>query len=174
MPPPLTLPDTLRKLLPASLTTVSSQVELHKGDRLFLQRQRPKHMYFVVVGEIVLERTGEQGHALVLQRVRQGFLAEASLQPAKPRPKRLKVIKAKTGAERMKAATAKASGGGGQVITGVSPQEGAEAIFKLLLDEGVLRNGMDPISFLRYLKKLQNRDLALDHQRRAGWRHPAE
>lgn len=80
MPPPLTLPDTLRKLLPASLTTVSSQVELHKGDRLFLQRQRPKHMYFVVVGEIVLERTGEQGHALVLQRVRQGFLAEASLQ----------------------------------------------------------------------------------------------
>ena len=80
MPPPLTLPDTLRKLLPASLTTVSSQVELHKGDRLFLQRQRPKHMYFVVVGEIVQERTGEQGHALVLQRVRQGFLAEASLQ----------------------------------------------------------------------------------------------
>jgi CRP-like cAMP-binding protein len=59
---------------------VSSQVELHKGDRLFLQRQRPKHMYFVVVGEIVQERTGEQGHALVLQRVRQGFLAEASLQ----------------------------------------------------------------------------------------------
>ncbi|WP_156775486.1 Crp/Fnr family transcriptional regulator [Hydrogenophaga sp. RAC07] len=59
---------------------MSSQVELHKGDRLFLQRQRPKHMYFVVVGEIVQERTGEQGHALVLQRVRQGFLAEASLQ----------------------------------------------------------------------------------------------
>jgi electron transfer flavoprotein beta subunit len=31
------------------------------------------------------------------------------LQPAKPRPKRLKVIKAKSGADRMKAATAKAS-----------------------------------------------------------------
>lgn len=80
MSSPSTLPDTLRRLLPASLTTLSSQVELRKGDRLFLQRQRPKRMYFVVVGEIVLERTGEQGHALVLQRVRQGFLAEASLQ----------------------------------------------------------------------------------------------
>ncbi|WP_417705319.1 electron transfer flavoprotein subunit beta [Pseudomonas sp.] len=67
------------------------------------------------------------------------LLAEASLQPAKPRPKRLKVIKAKTGAERMKAATAKASGGGGQVLKDVSPQEGAEAIFKLLIEEGVLR-----------------------------------
>jgi electron transfer flavoprotein beta subunit len=67
------------------------------------------------------------------------LLAGASLQPAKPRPKRLKVIKAKTGAERMKAATAKASGGGGQVLKDVSPQEGAEAIFKLLIEEGVLR-----------------------------------
>lgn len=35
------------------------------------------------------------------------LLAEDSLQPARPRPKRLKVIKAKTGAERMKAATAR-------------------------------------------------------------------
>ncbi|AOE82898.1 electron transfer flavoprotein subunit beta [Pseudomonas sp. TCU-HL1] len=67
------------------------------------------------------------------------LFAEAQLQPARPRPKRLKVIKAKTGAERMKAATAKASGGGGQVLKDVSPQAGAEAIFKLLLEEGVLR-----------------------------------
>ena len=71
--------------------------------------------------------------------VEDSLLAEAQLQPARPRPKRLKVIKAKTGAERMKAATAKASGGGGQVLKDVSPQEGAEAIFKLLIDEGVLR-----------------------------------
>ncbi|MBC9249218.1 electron transfer flavoprotein subunit beta [Pseudomonas alcaligenes] len=65
--------------------------------------------------------------------------AEAQWQPARPRPKRLKVIKAKTGAERMKAATAKASGGGGQVLKDISPEAGAEAIFKLLLEEGVLR-----------------------------------
>ncbi len=75
-----TLPDTLCKLLPNSLTAVTSSVELYKGKRLFLQRQRPRHMYFVVSGEIVLERMGEQGDSVVLQRVRQGFLAEASLQ----------------------------------------------------------------------------------------------
>ncbi|MFC6336952.1 electron transfer flavoprotein subunit beta [Pseudomonas sp. CCM 7891] len=63
----------------------------------------------------------------------------AVLQPAKPRPKRLKVIKAKSGADRMKAATAKASGGGGQVLKGVSPQDGAQAILKLLIEEGVVR-----------------------------------
>ncbi|WP_437879946.1 electron transfer flavoprotein subunit beta [Pseudomonas sp. LRF_L74] len=65
--------------------------------------------------------------------------ANAQWQPAKPRPKRLKVIKAKTGADRMKAATAKASGGGGQVLSGLTPEAGAEAIFKLLLEEGVVR-----------------------------------
>ena len=39
----------------------------------------------------------------------------------------------------MKAATAKASGGGGKILKDVSPQEGAEAIFNLLIEEGVLR-----------------------------------
>lgn len=67
------------------------------------------------------------------------LFATAQRQPARPRPKRLKVIKAKTGAERMKAATAKASGGTGQVLNEVSPEAGAEAIFKLLIEEGVLR-----------------------------------
>lgn len=67
------------------------------------------------------------------------LLAGDPLQPAKPRPKRLKVIKAKSGADRMKAATAKASGGGGQVLKGVSAQEGAEAVLKLLVEEGVIR-----------------------------------
>jgi electron transfer flavoprotein beta subunit len=67
------------------------------------------------------------------------LLAVATLQPAKPRPKRLKVIKAKSGADRMKAATAKASGGGGQVLKGVTPEAGAEAILKLLVEEGVVR-----------------------------------
>jgi electron transfer flavoprotein beta subunit len=63
----------------------------------------------------------------------------AALQAAKPRPKRLKVIKAKSGADRMKAATAKASGGGGQVLKGVSAEDGAAAILKLLVEEGVVR-----------------------------------
>ena len=67
------------------------------------------------------------------------LFSDAVLQPAKPRPTRLKVIKAKSGADRMKAATAKASGGGGQVLKGLSPEEGAQAILKLLVEEGVVR-----------------------------------
>lgn len=74
------LPDTLRKLLPPELVSAAGRVERSKGDRLFLQRQRPRHMYFVVSGEIVLERIGAHGNAVVLQRIRHGFIAEASLQ----------------------------------------------------------------------------------------------
>lgn len=66
------------------------------------------------------------------------LLANAQLQTAKPRPKRLKVIKAKNGADRMKAATAKASGGGGLVLKGATAQEGAAAILKMLVEEGVM------------------------------------
>ncbi|MCY1182166.1 hypothetical protein D9M73_227120 [compost metagenome] len=74
-----------------------------------------------------------------MELVEDVLFAEAQLQPARPRPKRLKVIKAKTGAERMKAATAKASGGTGQVLKDLTPEAGAEAIFKLLREEGVIR-----------------------------------
>ena len=37
-------------------------------------------MFFVVSGEVVLERIGAQGSAVVLQRTRHGFVGEASLQ----------------------------------------------------------------------------------------------
>jgi electron transfer flavoprotein beta subunit len=68
-----------------------------------------------------------------------GLLANAQLQTAKPRPKRLKVIKAKSGADRMKAATAKASGGDGLVLKGATAQEGAAALLRMLVEEGVMR-----------------------------------
>lgn len=76
------LPESLRKLLPPALLAACSPVALRKGERLFLQRQRPRHMYFVLTGEIVLERIGARGNAVVLQRVRHGFVAEASLHSA--------------------------------------------------------------------------------------------
>ncbi|PXF29981.1 electron transfer flavoprotein subunit beta [Pokkaliibacter plantistimulans] len=65
--------------------------------------------------------------------------ADWTVQPARKRPKRLKVVKAKTAADRFKAATAKASGDGGQVIVPKTVEEGAEAILKMLKEEGVLR-----------------------------------
>ncbi|KXS38001.1 MAG: electron transfer flavoprotein beta subunit [Halomonadaceae bacterium T82-2] len=66
-------------------------------------------------------------------------LAGWTLEPARPRPKRLKVVKAASARDRFKAAAAKAEGGGGQVLTDATPEQGAEAIVKLLQDEGVLR-----------------------------------
>lgn len=59
--------------------------------------------------------------------------------PARKRPKRLKVVKAKTAADRFKAATAKPQGAGGKVLKDHSAAEQAQAIFDLLLEEGVLR-----------------------------------
>ncbi|MDR5904584.1 electron transfer flavoprotein subunit beta [Franzmannia qiaohouensis] len=66
-------------------------------------------------------------------------LAEWQLTPARKRPKRLKIVKAASARDRFKAAAAKAEGGSGQVLEGVSAEQGAEAIFKLLKEEGVLR-----------------------------------
>lgn len=66
-------------------------------------------------------------------------LSSWTMQPARKRPKRLKIVKAASARDRFKAAAAKAEGGGGQVLTDVTPEEGAEAIYKLLKDEGVLR-----------------------------------
>ncbi len=59
--------------------------------------------------------------------------------PARKRPKRLKVVKAKTAADRFKAATAKSSGDGGKVMKNESAREKAQAVFDLLVEEGVLR-----------------------------------
>jgi len=51
-----------------------------KGERLFPQGKKPKQMFYVSSGEVVLQRLGTQGENLVLQRARQCFVAEASLQ----------------------------------------------------------------------------------------------
>jgi electron transfer flavoprotein beta subunit len=51
----------------------------------------------------------------------------------------MKVIKAKTAADRFKAATAKPVGGGGKVMKDETPAEKAQAIFDLLLEEKVIR-----------------------------------
>ena len=77
--------------------------------------------------------------AVVVQAIADDLSTNGVLQPAKPRPKRLKVIKAKSGAERMKAATAKAAGGSGQVLKGLSAEGSAQAILNVLVEEGVLR-----------------------------------
>lgn len=70
---------------------------------------------------------------------RDGEWANWQVQPARKRPKRLKIVKAASARDRFKAAAAKSEGGGGQVLADVTPAQGAEALLKLLSEEGVLR-----------------------------------
>ncbi|EMH4161729.1 electron transfer flavoprotein subunit beta [Pluralibacter gergoviae] len=60
-------------------------------------------------------------------------------EPARPRPRRLKVAKGKTAADRFRAATAKSQSAGGKVLRDRPVSEMAQAIFDLLLEEGVVR-----------------------------------
>lgn len=75
-----TLPLRLQELLPAALHSLCTGLPCVKGERLFAQGQRPDRMFYVSSGEVVLQRLGAHGENLVLQRVRQGLVAEASLQ----------------------------------------------------------------------------------------------
>ncbi|MCO7232581.1 MULTISPECIES: electron transfer flavoprotein subunit beta [unclassified Cobetia] len=82
-------------------------------------------------GELASQPSGELVH---------DAQAEAfGVAPARKRPKRLKHIKATSARDRFKAAAAKAEGGGGKRLEGVSAEEGAAEILKLLREEGVLR-----------------------------------
>lgn len=54
-----------------------------KHQRLFLTGERPRWMFFVVSGEVTLERLSQHGDPVVLQRTRYGFVSEASLQSPK-------------------------------------------------------------------------------------------
>jgi CRP-like cAMP-binding protein len=73
------LPLPLRELLPRALQPACSWLACARGDRLFSQGKKPDRMIYVASGEVVLRRLGIQGENVVLQRARQGFVAEASL-----------------------------------------------------------------------------------------------
>ncbi|GGN36866.1 MULTISPECIES: electron transfer flavoprotein subunit beta [Marinomonas] len=78
-------------------------------------------------------------HVLAMDTVVDEAAHQWKITAAKPRPKRLKVVKAKTAADRMKAATAKPVGSGGKIMKNETPEEKAKAIFDLLLEEKVVR-----------------------------------
>lgn len=75
-----TLPLALQELLPVALQRQCIFFSRTKDDRLFAQSKKPEQMFYVLSGEVVLLRLGTQGAHIVLQRVRRGFIAEASLQ----------------------------------------------------------------------------------------------
>ena len=73
------LPAGLKSLLPPPLRGVCEGELISKNDRLFLAGEKPIWMFYVVKGEVTLERSGINGEKVVLQRTRQGFISEASL-----------------------------------------------------------------------------------------------
>jgi len=70
----------LAELLPGVLHARCQTTTYNKGDTLFVVGDKPQAMFFVASGEVVLQRIGLRGDAVVLQRASLGFLAEASLQ----------------------------------------------------------------------------------------------
>ena len=77
------LPPSLHKLLPTRLHDQCTAAFMKKGSLLFQTGKKPQWMFFVVEGEVTLERLSQQGDPVVLQRTRHGFVSEASLQSAK-------------------------------------------------------------------------------------------
>lgn len=80
---PSSLPPALQHLLPTSLHGLCTATLVKKGSLLFQTGKKPQWMFFVVDGEVTLERLSQQGDPVVLQRTRHGFVSEASLQSAK-------------------------------------------------------------------------------------------
>ncbi|AJQ93489.1 electron transfer flavoprotein subunit beta [Gynuella sunshinyii] len=58
---------------------------------------------------------------------------------ARKRPKRLKIVKAETAAERFRAATAKSQSNNGKTLQSESADQKAHAILRILTEEGVLK-----------------------------------
>ena len=79
----IVLPPTLKVLLPPQIHGLCSGAHYKKHERLFITGKSPEWMFYVVTGEVTLERTGLQGESVVLQRTRLGFVSEASLKTAK-------------------------------------------------------------------------------------------
>ena len=80
--PPISfqLPQDLLTLLPQPLHSLCKVEHFKRNSHLFKVSQHPEWMFFVLTGEVTLERIGIQGDPVVLQRTRHGFVSEASLQ----------------------------------------------------------------------------------------------
>ncbi len=79
----IVLPSSLKTLLPPQIHALCVGDQFKRHERLFVTGKTPVWMFYVIAGEVTLERTGPQGESIVLQRTRLGFVSEASLKTAK-------------------------------------------------------------------------------------------
>jgi CRP-like cAMP-binding protein len=77
--PMKTFPQALKHLLPASLHDQCEAEDVAANTALFLTGEPPRWMFYVLAGEVVLERHGIEGQQACLQRCQSGFVGEASL-----------------------------------------------------------------------------------------------
>jgi CRP-like cAMP-binding protein len=77
------LASPLKELLPEAVQTLCKMTSVKKGSLLFQTGEKPELMFFVLSGEVTLERLSQHGDPVVLQRTRYGFVSEASLQSPK-------------------------------------------------------------------------------------------
>ena len=77
------LASQLKELLPEAVQTLCKMTSVKKGSLLFQTGKKPELMFFVLSGEVTLERLSHHGDPVVLQRTRYGFVSEASLQSPK-------------------------------------------------------------------------------------------
>ena len=73
----------LKALLPPAVLALCTLKSLKKNTLLFKTGKKPEWMFFVLSGEVTLERLSQHGDPVVLQRTRHGFVSEASLQSPK-------------------------------------------------------------------------------------------
>lgn len=66
--------------LPRDLLAQARCIDVAAGTVLFRTGGRPEMLYYVLEGEVALLRHSVRGQAIVLQRARRGFLAEASVE----------------------------------------------------------------------------------------------
>jgi len=73
----------LKALLPPAVLALCTLKSLKKNTLIFKTGKKPEWMFFVLSGEVTLERLSQHGDPVVLQRTRHGFVSEASLQSPK-------------------------------------------------------------------------------------------
>lgn len=78
-----THPDDPPADWPGKLARIGVRCQLARDRMLFARGDTPKQMFWIESGEIHLRRMSRQGRQMLAQRVREGFVAEASLQAAR-------------------------------------------------------------------------------------------
>lgn len=65
--------------LPDAVRTAGDTRKIAARQRLASQGDEPRYVFYVIAGEVRLIRAGRKGERFILQRVRRGWVAEASL-----------------------------------------------------------------------------------------------